>query len=53
MPSDRAAERYAPLRLPRFQLERLGYFAVDPDSTDGRLVLNRTCTLKDSFPKAA
>lgn len=32
-----------------FQLERLGYFCVDPDSTPGRLVLNRTCTLKDSF----
>lgn len=35
----------------RFQLERLGYFTVDPDSRDGALVLNRTCALKDSFPK--
>jgi len=31
-----------------FQLERLGYFAVDPDSTPAHLVLNRTCSLKDS-----
>lgn len=30
----------------RFQLERLGYFCADPDSTPGALVLNRTCTLK-------
>ena len=35
----------------RFQLERLGYFCVDPDSAAGRLVLNRTCALKESFPK--
>ncbi|KAK9794917.1 hypothetical protein WJX73_006674 [Symbiochloris irregularis] len=41
----------------RFQLERIGFFYVDPDSTindtSNRLVLNRTCTLRDSFPKAA
>lgn len=35
----------------RLQLERLGYFCVDPDSTDGALVLNRTVTLRESFPK--
>lgn len=35
----------------RFQLERLGYFCVDPDSKPGALVLNRTCTLRDSYPK--
>lgn len=35
----------------RFQLERLGYFCADPDSRPGALVLNRTCTLKESFPK--
>ena len=35
----------------RFQLERLGYFCVDPDSRPGALVLNRTCILKESFPK--
>ena len=35
----------------RFQLERLGYFAVDPDSRPGALVLNRTVTLKESFQR--
>lgn len=30
----------------RFQLERLGYFCVDPDSAPDHLVLNRTCSLK-------
>lgn len=35
----------------RFQWERLGYFAVDPDSVPGKLVFNRTVTLKESFPK--
>jgi glutaminyl-tRNA synthetase len=34
------------------QLERLAYFCVDPDSKDGRLVLNRTVQLKDSFARA-
>ncbi|KAG2447630.1 hypothetical protein HYH02_007548 [Chlamydomonas schloesseri] len=34
----------------RFQLERLGYFAVDIDSKEGALVLNRTVTLKESKP---
>ncbi|MDQ3420199.1 MAG: glutamine--tRNA ligase/YqeY domain fusion protein [Acidobacteriota bacterium] len=33
----------------RFQFERLGYFCVDSDTKDGRLVVNRTVTLKDSF----
>jgi len=33
----------------RFQFERLGYFCVDSDTKDGRLVFNRTVTLKDSF----
>jgi len=34
--------------LQAFQCERLGYFVVDPDTTDGRLVLNRTVTLRES-----
>jgi glutaminyl-tRNA synthetase len=34
------------------QFERLGYFAVDKDSTHLRPVFNRTVTLKDSFVKA-
>ncbi|MCA8922895.1 MAG: glutamine--tRNA ligase/YqeY domain fusion protein [Planctomycetes bacterium] len=33
----------------RLQLERVGYFAVDPDSAPGKLVLNRTVTLKDGY----
>jgi glutaminyl-tRNA synthetase len=35
----------------RYQFERLGYFALDADSSPGRLVLNRTITLKDSWAK--
>ena len=37
----------------RFQFERLGYFCVDPDSAPGRLVFNRTATLKDTWAKVA
>ena len=39
--------------LARFQFERLGYFCVDPDSAAGRLVFNRTATLKDTWAKVA
>ncbi len=35
----------------RFQFERLGYFCVDPDTTPGAPVFNRTVTLKDSWAK--
>ncbi|KAL0678656.1 hypothetical protein Bca4012_006637 [Brassica carinata] len=35
----------------RFQFERLGYFAVDKDSEPGKLVFNRTVTLRDSYGK--
>jgi glutaminyl-tRNA synthetase len=35
----------------RVQFERLGYFCVDPDTAPGRLVLNRTVTLKDTWAK--
>jgi glutaminyl-tRNA synthetase len=35
--------------LERFQFERLGYFSVDQDSKSGRLVFNRTISLKDSW----
>ena len=31
------------------QFERVGYFAVDPDSTPEKPVFNRTVTLKDSW----
>ncbi len=35
----------------RFQFERLGYFCVDSDSEENRLVFNRTVTLRDSWAK--
>ena len=35
----------------RYQFERLGYFALDPDSKASRLVFNRTITLKDTWAK--
>ena len=35
----------------RFQFERLGYFSVDPDSSPGRLVFNRTVSLKDAWTR--
>jgi glutaminyl-tRNA synthetase len=37
----------------RFQFERQGYFAADPDSSPGRPVFNRTVTLKDSWARVA
>jgi len=35
----------------RFQFERVGYFCLDADSADGKLVFNRTLSLKDSWAK--
>jgi glutaminyl-tRNA synthetase len=35
----------------RYQFERLGYFCVDPDTADGRLVFNRTVALRDTWAK--
>lgn len=37
----------------RFQFERLGYFCVDSDTKEGKLVFNRTVTLKDEWAKIA
>jgi glutaminyl-tRNA synthetase len=37
--------------LSRYQFERLGYFCTDPDSTDGKLIFNRTVTLRDTWAK--
>ena len=34
-----------------FQFERQGYFCVDPDSTEGNLIFNRTAALRDSWAK--
>ena len=41
--------------IERFQFERLGYFAVDPEAEAGagETVFNRAVTLKDSWAKAA
>lgn len=35
----------------RVQFQRLGYFCVDPDSTPGKLVFNRTVGLRDTWAK--
>jgi glutaminyl-tRNA synthetase len=35
----------------RFQFERLGYFCVDPETTQNKLVLNRTVELRDAWAK--
>jgi glutaminyl-tRNA synthetase len=35
----------------RYQFERLGYFCVDPESTAGKPVFNRTVALKDTWAK--
>ena len=34
-----------------FQFQRTGYFNVDPDSKDGKLIFNRTVSLKDTWTK--
>jgi glutaminyl-tRNA synthetase len=35
----------------RYQFERLGYFAVDPDTSGEKLVFNRTVALRDAWAK--
>jgi len=35
----------------RYQFERLGYFAVDPDARPGNPVFNRTVALRDTWAK--
>jgi glutaminyl-tRNA synthetase len=37
--------------MERYQFERLGYFCVDPDTTPGKPVFNRTVALKDTWAK--
>jgi glutaminyl-tRNA synthetase len=37
----------------RYQFERLGYFALDPDSTAEKQIWNRTVTLRDAWAKEA
>ncbi|MDR1883568.1 MAG: glutamine--tRNA ligase/YqeY domain fusion protein [Prevotella sp.] len=36
----------------KFQFQRTGYFCVDKDSTEDKMVFNRTVSLKDSWAKA-
>jgi glutaminyl-tRNA synthetase len=45
-PSIRGAAPFA-----HYQFERLGYFSVDPDSSEEKIVFNRTVTLKDTWAK--
>tara|TARA_Y100000780_G_C13538927_1_gene360715 strand:- start:295 stop:717 length:423 start_codon:yes stop_codon:yes gene_type:complete len=35
----------------RVQLERIGYFCVDPDTQQDQLVLNQIVALRDSLPR--
>jgi glutaminyl-tRNA synthetase len=44
-------ERSAPFTT--FQFERLGYYCVDPDTAPGRLVFNRTVSLRDTWARVA
>jgi glutaminyl-tRNA synthetase len=44
-------ENSAPLTT--FQFERLGYYCVDPDTAPGRLVFNRTVSLRDTWARIA
>jgi glutaminyl-tRNA synthetase len=37
----------------KYQFQRTGYFCVDKDSTPGKIVFNRTVTLKDDWAKIA
>jgi len=37
--------------LSRYQFERLGYFCLDADSRDGKLVFNRIASLVDTWAK--
>ncbi|RLG55167.1 MAG: glutamine--tRNA ligase, partial [Candidatus Hydrothermarchaeota archaeon] len=37
--------------LSRYQFERLGYFCVDLDTTEDKLIFNRTVPLKDTWAK--
>ncbi|MDR1332269.1 MAG: glutamine--tRNA ligase/YqeY domain fusion protein [Tannerella sp.] len=34
-----------------FQFQRIGYFNLDPDSREGKLIFNRTVSLKDTWNK--
>ncbi|MDR1557612.1 MAG: glutamine--tRNA ligase/YqeY domain fusion protein [Tannerellaceae bacterium] len=42
------AELQKAVPLNHFQFQRIGYFNLDPDSKNGKLIFNRTVSLKDS-----
>ncbi|XP_053205469.1 probable glutamine--tRNA ligase [Panonychus citri] len=42
---------YEKLKNEKYQFERIGYFAPDPDSTDDKLIFNRIVTLKEDKDK--
>ena len=44
---------WKPVPEKHFQFERLGFFVIDKDSFDSRIVVNMTVNLKDSKPKVA
>jgi hypothetical protein len=37
--------------IERARSERLGYFCIDPDNKDEKLIFNRTATLRDEWAK--
>ena len=37
--------------LSRYQFERIGYFCIDPHSSDDMLIFNRTVSLRDTWAK--
>lgn len=37
--------------LDKFQFERIGYFCIDPESTEDQPVFNRTVTLRDAWAR--
>jgi len=37
----------------RYQFLRKGYYTLDKDTSSGRLIFNRTVTLKDTWAKKA
>ena len=47
--AEKAVEKFE--KLSHFQFMRLGYFTIDPDSTDGSLIFNKSVGLKDGFKK--
>ena len=46
---DRSVE--GAVELDKFQFERIGYFCVDENSTENRLVFNRTLAMKENTTK--